>query len=180
MRQPGQAAAPPRGRWPSPPLPPLPMRLTPGKPPGLKNKSKLLSLEGRPRSGHTTTECRKLKKALHELADKGQIDRFLKRGPQNRSPHSPSRGMKSVQRKSWPLLLQVMWRVLMTKQGPHVMVPTMVFGGKEVPRFASLHNDPLVVEIKIASVIVQTILVDTGSSVDIITWDCLKRLTHPG
>ena len=26
-------------------------------------------------------ECYELKKALHELADKGQIDRFLKKGP---------------------------------------------------------------------------------------------------
>ena len=56
----------------------------------------------------------------------------------------------------------------------------MVFGGKEAPRFASPHNDPLVVEMKIASVIVRRILIDTGSSVDIITWDCLKKLTHPG
>ncbi|KAJ8424650.1 hypothetical protein Cgig2_016919 [Carnegiea gigantea] len=32
-------------------------------------------------SGHTTTECRELKKAHHELADKVQIDLFLKRGP---------------------------------------------------------------------------------------------------
>ncbi|KAJ8427496.1 hypothetical protein Cgig2_028167 [Carnegiea gigantea] len=32
-------------------------------------------------NGHTTTECRELKKGLHELADKGRIDRFLKRGP---------------------------------------------------------------------------------------------------
>ncbi|KAJ8452003.1 hypothetical protein Cgig2_016584 [Carnegiea gigantea] len=32
-------------------------------------------------SGHTTTECRELKKAFHELADKGQIYQFLKRGP---------------------------------------------------------------------------------------------------
>ncbi|KAJ8426852.1 LOW QUALITY PROTEIN: hypothetical protein Cgig2_006527 [Carnegiea gigantea] len=31
-------------------------------------------------NGHTTVECRELRKALHELADKGQIDRFLKRG----------------------------------------------------------------------------------------------------
>jgi len=30
---------------------------------------------------HTTIECRKLKKSLRELADKGQIDRFLKTGP---------------------------------------------------------------------------------------------------
>ncbi|KAJ8430453.1 hypothetical protein Cgig2_030109 [Carnegiea gigantea] len=32
-------------------------------------------------SGHTTTKCRELKKSLHELASKGQIDRFLKRRP---------------------------------------------------------------------------------------------------
>ncbi|KAJ8438965.1 hypothetical protein Cgig2_018876 [Carnegiea gigantea] len=32
-------------------------------------------------SRHTTTKCQELKKVLHELADKGQIDRFLKRGP---------------------------------------------------------------------------------------------------
>ncbi|KAJ8422558.1 hypothetical protein Cgig2_005756 [Carnegiea gigantea] len=47
----------------------------------------------------------------------------------------------------------------------------MVFGGKEAPRFASPHNDPLVVEMKIASAIV---------SVDSITWDCFKKLKHPG
>ncbi|KAJ8424281.1 hypothetical protein Cgig2_011182 [Carnegiea gigantea] len=29
---------------------------------------------------YTTAECYELKKALHELADKGQIDRFLKKG----------------------------------------------------------------------------------------------------
>ncbi|KAJ8446925.1 hypothetical protein Cgig2_016467 [Carnegiea gigantea] len=56
----------------------------------------------------------------------------------------------------------------------------MVFGGKKAPRFASSHNDPSVVEMKIASAIVRRILIDTGSSVDIITWDCLKKLTHPG
>ncbi|KAJ8443428.1 hypothetical protein Cgig2_026215 [Carnegiea gigantea] len=32
-------------------------------------------------SGHTTTERQELKKALHELVDKGQICRFLKKGP---------------------------------------------------------------------------------------------------
>ena len=59
-------------------------------------------------------------------------------------------------------------------------VPTMVFGGKEAPHFASPHNDPLVVEMKIASTIMWRILIDTGSFVDIITWDCLKKLTYPG
>jgi len=60
------------------------------------------------------------------------------------------------------------------------MVLTMVFGGKEAPRFTFLHNDPMVIEMKIASAIVQRILIDTGSFVDIITWDYLKKLTYPG
>ena len=31
--------------------------------------------------GRTTTKCKELKKAVHELVGKGQIDCFLKRGP---------------------------------------------------------------------------------------------------
>ncbi|KAJ8433412.1 LOW QUALITY PROTEIN: hypothetical protein Cgig2_026676 [Carnegiea gigantea] len=44
-------------------------------------------------SRHTTIECRELKKGLHELADKWQIDRFMKRGPrflrQEQAPAPP-------------------------------------------------------------------------------------------
>ncbi|KAJ8435892.1 hypothetical protein Cgig2_010925 [Carnegiea gigantea] len=32
-------------------------------------------------NGHTTAECRELRKTLHELVDRGQINHFLKRGP---------------------------------------------------------------------------------------------------
>ncbi|KAJ8433879.1 hypothetical protein Cgig2_021262 [Carnegiea gigantea] len=83
-------------------------------------------------------------------------------------------------RSAWKAQLGGAQQVLMTDQGPRVMVPTMVFGEREAPCFASPHNNPLVVEMKIASAIVRRILIDTGSSVDIITWDCLKKLTHLG
>jgi len=56
----------------------------------------------------------------------------------------------------------------------------MVFGEKESLKLASSHNDPLVIEIKIASAIVRRILIDTGGSIDIMTWDCMKKLGHPG
>jgi len=32
---------------------------------------------------------------------------------------------------------------------------------------------------KVASAIVRQILIDAGSSVDIITWDCSKKLKYP-
>jgi len=56
----------------------------------------------------------------------------------------------------------------------------MVFDGGDGPRFTSPHNDPIMVEMKVARAIVRRILVDTRSSVYIITWDCLKKLKHPG
>ncbi|KAJ8432365.1 hypothetical protein Cgig2_014984 [Carnegiea gigantea] len=122
------------------------------------------------RRGHTTTECRNLKKALHKLADKGQIDRFLKRG---------SRFLRQEQESAQPQPRdgECLTEVVATiaggyAEGTCITVPTMVFGGKEAPRFASPHNEPLVVEMKIASAIVR--------SVNIITWDCLKKLTYPG
>ncbi|KAJ8444145.1 hypothetical protein Cgig2_029920 [Carnegiea gigantea] len=55
-----------------------------------------------------------------------------------------------------------------------------VFNGREAPCFSSLHNDPLAVEMKVASAIVRRILIEIESSVDIITWDCIKKLTYPG
>ncbi|KAJ8435554.1 hypothetical protein Cgig2_015409 [Carnegiea gigantea] len=47
-------------------------------PPKLQNAQKYC--EFHEQNGHTTIECRELKKALYVLADKGEIDRFLKRG----------------------------------------------------------------------------------------------------
>ncbi|KAJ8436957.1 hypothetical protein Cgig2_018904 [Carnegiea gigantea] len=56
----------------------------------------------------------------------------------------------------------------------------MVFDGREGPHFISPHNDPLVVEMKVASAVVRRILIDNRCSVDIISWDCLKKLKHSG
>ncbi|KAJ8422377.1 hypothetical protein Cgig2_006447 [Carnegiea gigantea] len=61
-----------------------------------------------------------------------------------------------------------------------VTVPTIVFGWEKRPHFTSPYNDLLVVEMKVANAIVQRILIDTGSSEDIITWDCLKKLIYSG
>jgi len=56
----------------------------------------------------------------------------------------------------------------------------MVFGAGEGLRVTSPHNDPLVVEMKVASTIVRRIFIDTGRSVDIITWDFLQKLKYSG
>ncbi|KAJ8439079.1 hypothetical protein Cgig2_009222 [Carnegiea gigantea] len=72
-------------------------QLTPGGRPGLKNKRKPQEpqptntalkqynpqkyYEFHKQQGYITAECKELKNTLYELADKGQLDRFLRRGP---------------------------------------------------------------------------------------------------
>ncbi|KAJ8434058.1 LOW QUALITY PROTEIN: hypothetical protein Cgig2_012660 [Carnegiea gigantea] len=63
-------------------------------------------------------------------------------------------------------------RMLMT-------IPTMTFDGWEGCSFSFPHDDPMVVELKVASALVRKILIDTGSLANIITWDYLKKLKHP-
>ncbi|KAJ8446609.1 hypothetical protein Cgig2_019762 [Carnegiea gigantea] len=54
-------------------------------------------------NGHTTAGCRKLRKALHELADNCQIDRFLKKSPrflwQEYEPMRPDPKIKNAPRR---------------------------------------------------------------------------------
>ncbi|KAJ8435252.1 LOW QUALITY PROTEIN: hypothetical protein Cgig2_005304 [Carnegiea gigantea] len=112
------------------------------------------------------------------LKHKGQIDRFLKRGPRFlRQEHEwapPSPRVKEcsteavatitggyatdITRAAWKAKLRTAQQVLTVEQGSYIPAPTMVFGGKDTLRFASPHKDPLVVEMKIASAIVRRIL----------------------
>jgi len=123
---------------------------------------------------HIPAECRELKKALHELADKGQIDHFLKRGPQlllmerKLARLEPSEEERSVEivaivigryaegitRSTWKVQLRGAQYVLIEEQGSHVTVPTMLFDGSKGPHFTSPHNNPLVIELKMASALV--------------------------
>ncbi|KAJ8422917.1 hypothetical protein Cgig2_007798 [Carnegiea gigantea] len=90
------------------------------------------------RNGHTTTECKELRKALHELDDKGQIDRFLKRGIQflRKEPIGGTVGSYGRTREA----CYVSHNGIRWTRGPALYSP---------------HNDPLVVELKVANAIVR-------------------------
>ncbi|KAJ8432194.1 LOW QUALITY PROTEIN: hypothetical protein Cgig2_013736 [Carnegiea gigantea] len=179
----------------SQPLPPRLMQCTLDEQHGLKNRNRPRAPGERAPNGVGL-----LSATLHELANKGQIHRFLKQGPRflrkEREPAWPkSRDeecsieivatitdgyAKDITRFAWKAQLRGAQQVLTVEQGSRVTVPTMVFGREQGPHFTSPHNNPLVVGMKVASAIVERILIDTGSSVDIITWDYLKKLTYPG
>ncbi|KAJ8449200.1 LOW QUALITY PROTEIN: hypothetical protein Cgig2_027202 [Carnegiea gigantea] len=120
-------------------------------PPKPQNASKYC--EFHKQSGHTTTECRELEKAFHKLADKEQEPGQ----PQPRDKECSTEVVativrhyvEGITRSAWKAQLRSAQQALTAEQGPRVTAPTMVFGGKEAPQCASLHNDPLVVEMKL-------------------------------
>ncbi|KAJ8426753.1 LOW QUALITY PROTEIN: hypothetical protein Cgig2_029422 [Carnegiea gigantea] len=109
-----------------------------------------------------TYEGKREKKALYELADNGQIDRFLKKGlrflqleqepaqPQLRHEECSTEVVATIAGGYAEGITRSAWKPQLrsAQEGPCVTAPTMVFGGKEAPRCASPHNDPLVVEMK--------------------------------
>ncbi|KAJ8421002.1 hypothetical protein Cgig2_021761 [Carnegiea gigantea] len=125
-------------------------------------------------NGHSTAECRELRKALHELADKGQIDRFLKRGmrflrkeykhvrPKPRDKECSTElvatiaggYVEGITRSIWKAQLRGAQQVLTAEQGRQDVNPTGVirlplcFGDKV--REKNLEVDFLVVDITMA------------------------------
>jgi len=83
-------------------------------------------------------------------------------------------------------------QVVSAENGGTVSMPTMTFSRTEGSPITTPHDDPLVVELKVATTLVHRILHDIGNSADIITRKCLQklkclgkdiippRLPHPG
>ncbi|KAJ8430169.1 LOW QUALITY PROTEIN: hypothetical protein Cgig2_028055 [Carnegiea gigantea] len=115
---------------------------------------------------HTTAECRELRKALHEL-----IDHFLKRGslflhkehePARPEPREKECSTEIVATTTGGYVEGIIWFVWKASSEERSRsswlnrgaVPNDVFDGRDGSHFTSPHNDPLVVEMKVASAIV--------------------------
>jgi len=67
-------------------------------------------------------------------------------------------------------------QIMATRGLRSIIGPTMTLSLEDIRHLQTPHNDTSVIQLKIANAMVRRILVETGSSVDIITLECLKRL----
>ncbi|XP_010678170.1 uncharacterized protein LOC104893735 [Beta vulgaris subsp. vulgaris] len=174
-----------KGKYPMPK--PNPIRMS------FNKRDKRLWCEFHHDCGHTTRDCRELKRVLDKLADEGKWNRFLIDPKEKKvEPRQDKRtlsdetagyvnvivggfssgGLTSRSRKKHLYAL---------KHGSDAtssaVCPTTTF--KDSHRLIQTpHDDPLVVEMKIANLRVGQVLIDSGSSVDIITMDCLRKLKY--
>ncbi|KAJ8422474.1 hypothetical protein Cgig2_016076 [Carnegiea gigantea] len=152
---------------------------------------KPLSMASRPKPRNT--KCRALKKALRELTDKGEIDHFLRHGGNAKAHEStlnecPPKTVATIARGYAEGISYAMWKarmrgtqqVINIKQGAPVTTPIITFSESKGRPVMAPFDDPVVIELKVASALVCRILIDTKNSVDIISWECLQKLKYPG
>ncbi|XP_021836348.1 uncharacterized protein [Spinacia oleracea] len=69
-------------------------------------------------------------------------------------------------------------QVMLSGKATAYPFPKVEIGEADRGKIATPHDDPLVIEVTIANLRVRRILVDTGSSSDIISLECLNQLQH--
>ncbi|RRT55922.1 hypothetical protein B296_00015176 [Ensete ventricosum] len=140
--------------------------------------------------GHDTEECRDLQYQIEDLIRRGHLRRYVRdqsslsdnRPPRDSSPRPKgpvekqinvifggpaSGGDSSLARKAYA-------RSEVGKRPAHDEDLDITFksGGEEYP----YHDDALVISIRMANAYVKRVMIDTGSSVDILYFDAFQKL----
>ncbi|XP_057549010.1 uncharacterized protein LOC130827344 [Amaranthus tricolor] len=155
--------------------------------------------------GHTLAQCRELKRILHQLADEGKLSRFINRkdydarkeaerrpwNPRRRSPkrdearHESSNTQGTINMicggytEEYPTIRAARDSIHTLLKGPPKASssgPIMRFDATTSQTLQQPHTDPLVVTLKIGQMKVKRVLVDTGSTADLITMECLRKM----
>ncbi|XP_065004121.1 uncharacterized protein LOC135636360 [Musa acuminata AAA Group] len=127
-------------------------------------------------------DCRNLQNQIEDLIRRGHLGHYLKeprevtprpKGPVVRQIDVISRGPaasgnSSMARKAYA-------RSTMEKCSRSELEPEITFGAEEVER--SYHDDALVISIRIANARVKRVMVDTGSSANVLYLDDFKKLS---
>ncbi|XP_048494601.1 uncharacterized protein LOC125494816 [Beta vulgaris subsp. vulgaris] len=147
--------------------------------------------------GHETNECKHLKRALEDLARKGKMNSYLPSSGSKFQKKDTRQGRRKDDESTHEDVVMVICggfaaggpttrghknylrelsQVMLTNQGEADPFPNIVVSEQDRGKIRTPHDDRLVAEMKIANLRVRRILIDTGSSTDIISADCLSIL----
>ncbi|XP_057526519.1 uncharacterized protein LOC130805751 [Amaranthus tricolor] len=143
---------------------------------------------------------RELKRILHQLADEGKLSKFINRkdydmrGDAERRPWNQNRDEGRRESSNTQGTINMIFggyteehpTICAAKDSVHTLFkgppkttssgPIMRFDATTSQPLQQPHTNPLVVTIKIGQMMVRRVLVDTGSTTDLITMECLRQL----
>ncbi|VFQ68976.1 unnamed protein product [Cuscuta campestris] len=144
---------------------------------------KEMALKGELGEGYATGN-KKDPKANTWTRPQGKDQGRRKSGKDNNNPDKefiemivggPEGGDTASQRKNWARSLHVAV-VSLESQGKQARREPITFTDRDLPRTGGDHNDPLVITMDIKGADVARVLVDTGSSVNVLYLDAFKKL----
>ncbi|KAL2228828.1 UNVERIFIED_CONTAM: hypothetical protein Sindi_1862500 [Sesamum indicum] len=151
--------------------------------------------------GHTTEECHHLKNEIEKLIQRGYLKEYVNQGPKHQPRESTSKQVGNGDNQPTAGVIAVISggpaggdsanaRRALTRaaRGSHAQAPIQVhtirslqedeisFGKQDLDPTRNQHNDALVISATISNFWVKKILVDSGSSADIIFHDAYVQL----
>ncbi|XP_021774385.1 uncharacterized protein LOC110738331 [Chenopodium quinoa] len=155
--------------------------------------------------GHESNECISLKHLLDQLAEKGDLDSYVKK-PKGKQPPKQKKSAKQKRHKSADSsdtneaaiytiagdyarggptvqgnkdnIRQLDVNSVNQGETSSTSFPEVIISEKDSGGVLRPHDDPIVIECKVANQRIGRILIDTGSSSDLISHKCLTELKY--
>ncbi|XP_021771722.1 uncharacterized protein LOC110735851 [Chenopodium quinoa] len=155
--------------------------------------------------GHETNECISLKRLLDQLAEKGDLDSYVKK-PKGKQPSKQEQSAKQKRQNSADSsdtdeaaiytiaggyagggptvrgnkdnIRQLDVNSVNQGEASGTSFPEVIKSEKDSGGVRRPHDDPIVIECKVANQRVGKIIIDTGSSSDLISHKCLTKLKY--
>ncbi|XP_028127094.1 uncharacterized protein LOC114323635 [Camellia sinensis] len=126
--------------------------------------------------GHRTEDCLPLKQHLEELVEVGHLDLYIDGGV--RAAHStPADPSGSDDLEAPPQgVVNVIHGIVELARGKTEEKDVISFSTRDLERIQTPHNNALVVTLRVRDFDVKRILIDQGSSVEIMYYDAFKQL----
>ncbi|KAK2999057.1 hypothetical protein RJ639_024268 [Escallonia herrerae] len=149
--------------------------------------------------GHTTDKCESLKRAIEALIKRGHLRGYVNRRNEKREA-TPLAGRKEVRENAGVINTisggiaaggssgqgrKAYVREVLTTVGPLTKkqkkepAPTISFSDDDVGDTRTPHDDPLVVTLRVGNFDVKRILVDNGSSAEVLFYEAFQRMNIP-
>ncbi|KAK3027620.1 hypothetical protein RJ639_042373 [Escallonia herrerae] len=134
--------------------------------------------------GYTTDNCGSLKRAIEALIKRGQLRKFVAPKEERQQTHPVMEERKDREENAGRARKAYAREVYITSQPPDkksktVPVAAITFSDEDSKDIQTAHDDPSVITVRAGNFDVKRVLIDNGSSAEILFYDAFKKMNIP-